>query len=63
MRKKNKKYEEPNFEGVYLHDSWADSTEIWNGMCPTPPQQKMVQFHSGIIELQMREYSVFLVPV
>jgi len=56
-----------NFEGSYLRDGWADSTEIWNGRCPIPRDflhlAKMVQFHLGIIELQMRENGIFLVPV
>jgi len=32
-----------NFEGVYLHDGWEDSSQIWNERCPTSrehPQQK-----------------------
>ena len=24
-----------NFEGAYLSDGWADSTQIWNRRCPT----------------------------
>ena len=31
------------FEGAYLCDGLVDSTEIWNGVCPTlrdVPQQK-----------------------
>ena len=67
-KRRTEKYEETktNFEGAYLHDGLADSAEIWNGMCPTPrdfPQKKIVQFCSGITELQMRENGIYLVPV
>ena len=54
------------FEGAYLSDGWADSAQICNGNCPTPrvfSHQKMVNFGSGTMELQMRENGVFLVAV
>ena len=27
--------EKTSFEGTYLSDGWADSTQIWNRRCPT----------------------------
>ena len=50
---------------MYLHAGWVDLTEIWNGMSYPKGHstEKLVQFHSGIIELQMHENSIFLVPV
>jgi len=42
-REEKYKEHETNFEGVYLRDGWADSTEIWNEIYSTPrelPQQK-----------------------
>jgi len=51
---KEEKYEEhkKNFEGTYLRDGWADLTEIWNGMCPTPrdfPHQKWCSFYQALL--------------
>jgi len=49
QKEEEEKYEDHqlNFEGAYFHDGWADLTEMWNGMCPTPrnfPQQKWCSF-------------------
>ena len=55
LRRKIQKTHKTNFEGVYLRDGWMDSTEIWG------------TFHNkngaGVIELQMHENGIFLVPV
>jgi len=45
-----------NFEGAYLHDCWADSSQIWNGRYSTLReylQQKWFVFCLGITELWM----------
>ena len=37
-----------NFKHAHLCDGEADSTEIWNGMCPTLrdfPQQKWCRYY------------------
>jgi len=36
-KKKNskKKNTKISYEGIYLHDDWADLSQIWSWMCPT----------------------------
>ena len=55
--KDEEKYKEnkTNFEGTYLGDGWADSTQIWNRRYLTPMEFLLVDFRSGTIELRMRE--------
>ena len=63
-RRRLRKYEEhkTNFEGAYLHGSWVDLTETWNGLCPSPrdfPLQKWCSSDEGLLRYRVQ----MLVPV
>ena len=63
--KKIQRNQEDEFKTIYLSDGLADSAHFKLGV-PHPkgvPQQTIVYFQSGTIELWMHENSIFLVPV
>ena len=62
------KYEENtmNFEGAYLSDSLADSTQIWERRCSTLKkfsQQNWLIFVQALLSYECVKNSIFLVSV